>query len=196
MTHAREIVEAFMRAFYAGDAESARRYLHDDLAFEGPAANFSSADDYLSTSRHVAAMIVSYEIQRIFEDADDVCVFSLLQPKRLTGPILIADWYHLQRERIASIRTIFDTGAFAPASAEPGEDSVVDPVCHMRVQTTTESPRRTWRNGAYHFCSEGCARAFGSDPDRYVLIDEGDRRVQPVDRDGLARYPVREADSQ
>ena len=147
MTRAREIIDAFIRAYYAGDVESARDYVCEDLAFTGRAATFTSADDYLSASLHVASMIDSYQIQRIFVDADDVSVFSVLRPKGFAQPIAVADWYHLEHDRIASIQTIFDTGPFASPPTQPAAASTVDPVCHMRVPLTTQSVSRTCANG-------------------------------------------------
>ena len=168
MTHPREVVEHFMRAFYAGDTETARRYVCDDMSFAGPAATFTSADDYLSTSAHVASMLRTIQIQRIFEDDSDVCVFSMLETHAFNHPMLVADWYHLKEDRNASIQTVFDTGPFASGSGEHKQDSAVDPVCHMNVDTDERSLTRTWANSTYHFCSEGCARAFANNPDRYV----------------------------
>ena len=168
MTHPQEVVERFMRAFYAGDTETARRYLRDDVSFTGPAATFTSADDYLSTAAHVASTPGNIEVQRVFLDDSDVCVFSMLDTRALTHPLQVADWYHLEGDRIASIQTVFDTGAFASGSGDHKQDSVVDPVCHMDVDTRAQSPTRTWANSTYHFCSEGCARAFANNPARYV----------------------------
>ena len=168
MTHPREVVEHFMRAFYAGDTETARRYLCDDMSFAGPAATFTSADDYLSTSAHVASMLQNVKVQRVFLGDTDVCVFSMLETKALNRPMLVADWYHLEGDRIASIQTVFDTGPFASGAGEHKQDSAVDPVCHMNVDTRAQSPTRTWANSTYHFCSEGCARAFANNPGRYV----------------------------
>jgi Cu+-exporting ATPase len=168
MTHPREVVEHFMRAYYAGDTETARRYVRDDVSFTGPAASFTSADDYLSTSAHAASMLREINIQRIIVDDGDVCVFSHLETKAFSHPMLVADWYHLEGDRIASIHTIFDTGPFVSGSVEHRQDFAVDPVCHMNVDIRALSPTRAWENTTYHFCSEGCARAFGSNPDRYV----------------------------
>lgn len=155
-----------MRAFYGGDTESARSFLRDDVRFTGPAASFTSADDYLSTSAHVASMVRKLEIQRIFVDDGDVCVFSTLETQALGEPILVADWYHLHGDRIGSIQTIFDTAPFATRSVEPSREAAVDPVCHMQV--STGSFTRTWSDVTYVFCSEGCARAFETNPGRYV----------------------------
>ena len=171
MTHPQEVVDHFRRAFYAGDTVTARRYLCDDVLFTGPAASFTSADDYLSASAHVASMVHNIETERTFVDDSDVCVFSRLHTKALTRPVLVADWYHLQGERIASIRSVFDTGQFASRSIEARRDSAVDPVCHMSVDTDTQAPTRTWENVTYYFCSEGCARAFANAPTRYLTPD-------------------------
>jgi Cu+-exporting ATPase len=157
-----------MRAYYAGDTETARRYVCDDVSFMGPAASFTSADDYLSTSAHAASMLREINIQRIFVDDGDVCVISHLETKAFSDPMLVADWYHLEGDRIASIQTIFDRGPFVSGSVERTQNTAVDPVCHMNVDTSAQPPTRTWADSTYYFCSEGCARAFGNNPDRYL----------------------------
>ena len=46
-----------------------------------------------------------------------------------------------------------------------------DLVCGMSVELDGDggpSPRSTWRGRSYHFCSEGCRRAFEEHPERYV----------------------------
>jgi Cu+-exporting ATPase len=171
MTHPRDVVEHFQRAFYAGDAETARQYLYDDVAFDGPAASFTSAQDYLTTAAHVASIVHKIESERTFVDDGDVCVFSRLHTRALPEPLLVADWYHVRGERIASIRTIFDTGQFASGSVQQRQDSAVDPVCHMSVDTDRPASTRVWENATYYFCSEGCARAFSNTPPRYLTRD-------------------------
>jgi hypothetical protein len=45
------------------------------------------------------------------------------------GSITVADWYHVEGEKITSICTILDTSPFT----RPSRDTAVDPVCEMTV---------------------------------------------------------------
>jgi len=44
----------------------------------------------------------------------------------------------------------------------------IDPVCHMTVNAATAAAHRSHEGTDYWFCSDGCAVAFDSDPERYV----------------------------
>ena len=44
---------------------------------------------------------------------------------------------------------------------------VTDPVCGMEVDPGT-SAQATYDSRTFHFCSEGCHRAFREDPERYL----------------------------
>jgi YHS domain-containing protein len=168
MAHARDIVEPFFRAFYAGDTHTARRYLRDDLSFSGPAASFASADDYLRASHHVGTLVRAVETRKVFADGADVCVFYDLLTNSHDQPISVAEWYHLEDDKIASIRTIFDTGPFLMTGPEEPPDSAVDPVCHMAVARASAPATRSAAETTYYFCSPGCAAAFDAGPERYT----------------------------
>jgi hypothetical protein len=127
-----------MRAFYSGDPPDCAKLSVRRLTSTGPAASFTPADDYLSTSAQVTATIHRIETQKIFVDSNDVCVFSILETRALAKPILVADWYHLEIDRIASSIRVFDTGPFASRSVESGDGSAVDPVCHMSAATAAQ----------------------------------------------------------
>lgn len=58
----------------------------------------------------------------------------------------------------------------ADADTEPSE-TAVDPVCGMDV-TVGEAAATVEHHGeTYHFCGQGCADAFGDDPERYLDTD-------------------------
>jgi Cu+-exporting ATPase len=168
MSNAREIVERFVDALYAGQSQTARRFLRDDLRFSGPAASFASAEAYLRASHHVAAMVRAVETRKVFVDGADVCVFYDLLADGLDQPISIAEWYHLEGEVIASIRTIFDTGPFMARGAEQPADAAIDPVCHMAVARASAPASRSYAGAVYVFCSSGCAAAFDAQPEQYA----------------------------
>lgn len=169
MQSVRDIVEKFLEAYYRGDAAAAKQHLADDLVVVGPAIRFDGPDKFLKSSAHVAAGFEGLEIQRVFEDGTEVCLFYEMRVKH-TAPIPMAQWFQVRGERISSIRLIFDTGPFVRASkgtAKP-EEQAIDPVCQMAVDKC--SPPATWAHDGvtYYFCNPGCAEAFKKDPEAYL----------------------------
>jgi YHS domain-containing protein len=60
----------------------------------------------------------------------------------------------------------------ADANADAAADAV-DPVCGMDVSVDGAAATVTHDGDTYHFCGEGCADAFESDPERYVEVAAG-----------------------
>jgi len=60
-----------------------------------------------------------------------------------------------------------DTGA-----SDAAADLVTDPVCGMTVDPETAAAAVEHAGGAYHFCCEGCADSFESDPASYLTERE------------------------
>jgi YHS domain-containing protein len=165
MLHAQEIVERYLTAAYGGDPDTARQYLAHDVSFRGPAAQFSGADVYLEASAHARRAVRRLEMHRMFADDVDVAAFYDLHFDHPVGVIAIADWYHLEGDRIASIRTILDTGPF---TARVSEEGAVDPVCGMTVAKASAAATRTVGGVTFYFCNSGCAEAFDRQPERYL----------------------------
>jgi hypothetical protein len=92
MAKARDIVDQYFTAFYRGDAQSARQYLVDNLSFSGPAATFSTADEYLKATEHAVRAVKGLEKQKVFVDGPDVCIIYDLLVDNPVGSIAIAEW--------------------------------------------------------------------------------------------------------
>lgn len=60
-----------------------------------------------------------------------------------------------------------DTGA-----SNAADDLVTDPVCGMTVDPETAAAAVEHAGDAYHFCCEGCADSFESDPASYLTERE------------------------
>ncbi len=165
MANARDIVQQYFTAFYGGDAQSARQYLVDNLSFSGPAATFSTADEYLKATEHAVRAVKGLEKHKVFVDGRDVCIIYDLLVDNPVGSIAIAEWYHLGK-RIASIRTILDTGPFNSTTGE----TVVDLVCRMTVVMKSAPATRTYAGETYYFCNPGCAEAFDRQPESWVVV--------------------------
>lgn len=48
------------------------------------------------------------------------------------------------------------------------EDSAVDPVCGMTVETANAAAQQSYKGHDYWFCSTGCSQNFQADPERYA----------------------------
>jgi YHS domain-containing protein/limonene-1,2-epoxide hydrolase len=159
------VVERFRKALYDRDTRTARLLLADDLSFEGPAAHVTGAQAYLRATEHAVAAVQRVETRKVFADDADVAVFYDLHLHHPTvASITIADWFHVEGDRIASIRSILDTGPFSA----PPEETVVDPVCSMHVAPARAAATRAYAGTAYYFCGAACAEAFDADPARYL----------------------------
>jgi len=164
MSTARTIVEGYLSALYGADPRTARQHLADDLSFEGPAASFNSADTYLKATEHAVRAVTRVETRRILADDADVAVLYDLHLDHPVGSVTVADWYHVEDQKITSIRMILDTAPFAA----PAGDTDVDPVCGMTVAITSAAATRVHADTTYYFCSRGCAEAFDADRGRYA----------------------------
>ena len=45
---------------------------------------------------------------------------------------------------------------------------VIDPVCGMEIATGTVDILTTIKGNTYHFCAEGCRKAFEKNPKKYL----------------------------
>src|SRR5690606_13417569 len=117
-TMTREIVEAYLRAFYAGDAEEARRHLADDVSVTGPASRFEDADGFLKAAAHVAAGVSAVRMKKVVVDGADACAFYELEVNHRVGRMAVAERYRLADDKIATIQTIFDMAPFVPSAGK------------------------------------------------------------------------------
>jgi hypothetical protein len=74
----------------------------------------TASSTWLTTSRCVGPLRISpgLEKRQVFVDGPDECVFYDSLIDHPVASIAIADWYHIEGDRIASIRRILDTGPF------------------------------------------------------------------------------------
>jgi MerR family transcriptional regulator, copper efflux regulator len=170
MATARDVVEQYLNAFYSPNHQTARRYLADDFSFSGPAASFSSPDEFLKVSGHVSHGVRAVQQRKVFVDGPDVCVFYELVLNHRVGTMPIAEWYHLSGDKISSIRLIMDTGPFTARRPVRSEDTAVDPVCRMELEKASATTTRSHDGTTYYFCNPGCAVAFEEQPGKYLSL--------------------------
>ena len=100
MLNPRAVVERYLDALYGGDADTARQCLADALSFQGPAAKFSGADAYMKASAHAVRAVKRIETHKVFVDDSDVALFYDMHVDHAVGSIAIAEWYHVEGDRI------------------------------------------------------------------------------------------------
>jgi len=110
---AREIVERYHAAWAERDLEGARRFLHDDLSFQGPIDTFDNADDYVAALHRLAAVVEGTEVRGVVAEGDDVVVLLELKTA-IAGAAPVAEWYRVRDGKITRVQVYFDARPFAP----------------------------------------------------------------------------------
>ena len=103
-TTLKETVHAFLDALNKENFDAAATYLREDMQFDGVMGKRDGADAYIADMRK---MKFKYDIIKIFEDGNDVCVlYNIDMGGKAT--IYTAGWYHLSYGKIQHIKVVFD----------------------------------------------------------------------------------------
>ncbi|MCI4330811.1 MAG: hypothetical protein L3K19_03050 [Thermoplasmata archaeon] len=65
-------------------------------------------------------MVERVDIRHVFVDGKDVCMWYDLVTSTPAGTALVAEWHHVQDDKIQSITVLFDARPFAPMFPTPG----------------------------------------------------------------------------
>lgn len=99
-------------ACFFGDAPlaSMQELLADDLVFQGPFYEFTSAKDYLESLRADPPIGAEYKLVNVYENDHSVCfIYLFLKPGVET---LMAQTFEVEKGKICKINLIFDAQAF------------------------------------------------------------------------------------
>lgn len=109
------IASAFLDAWTAHDLDTARGYLADDFAFDGPINHYRCAEDFLAGSRaFVEAIKPGRTTVAAFGDDREALLLYDLHLR--SGPTLrIADHYTVRDGRIRTETILWDTHGSRPA---------------------------------------------------------------------------------
>ncbi|HUH99556.1 MAG TPA: nuclear transport factor 2 family protein [Nitrososphaerales archaeon] len=101
---------SYIKALDTQHYDEALAQLHDKVKIRGPAGEtFGKPLEFIEMLKKYRGR---YDIKRVFEDGDDVCV---LYDLKTTGPtVFMSSWYEVKEGKIASIQTVFDPRAFGP----------------------------------------------------------------------------------
>ena len=108
-----EIVQGFQKAAASGDFAAARKLLCDDLFFRGPIDTFDAPEPYIESLKKLQRIVERVEMRKIFVDGEDVCLLYDMVTRTPSGTTFIAEWHHVQNQKIASIRLAYDARIFA-----------------------------------------------------------------------------------
>lgn len=100
---AKEIVLSCVQAINEQDFKIARTFVDDDMQFIGVLGSRDGAQAYFDD---MEKMKLKYNVIKAFADGDDVC---LLYDLQISGKTIFGcGWYHVEDEKITSLKVIFD----------------------------------------------------------------------------------------
>lgn len=109
-----QVVDHYLKAFYSGDFAAARALVAEDFSFEGPFVKTCTRDAFFASAGPLAQVVRGHRLLHQWADGSDVCsIFELaLETPASAGTVLMTEWHRVADDRIASVRTIFDTAQF------------------------------------------------------------------------------------
>lgn len=110
-----EIFRDYLDRFTSGDIVGAAELLTEDFSFRGPMLQSEGKADFLAGAAQLGPIVRGYELQRQWEDGDEVCSvydFKIETPAG-AGAIPMAEWNTFRDGKLASARLIFDTATMA-----------------------------------------------------------------------------------
>jgi limonene-1,2-epoxide hydrolase len=99
----KHIVTSFITALNHEDFIVAKSYVSDDMKFTGVMGSRDGAESYFSDMER---MRLKYDIKKVFEDGNDICIFYDITMSGIK--IFSCGWYHIKEDKISSFRVIFD----------------------------------------------------------------------------------------
>ncbi|MQS12821.1 nuclear transport factor 2 family protein [Streptomyces kaniharaensis] len=104
---AREIAETYFAAWQAGDFETLRGLLADDVDFAGALGTASGIDEALAGLKGLGQALEKIEVRVRVAEGDDVITWFDLCTS-IAPPAPTANWMHVDNGKIARIRVTFD----------------------------------------------------------------------------------------
>jgi len=119
VTHPGNIVKAFFSAIEQQDYAAARSHLADTFLFVGWFATMTDPDEYVSAMQRLRGWITRIEMQRVFVDGNELCLFYNAHTIRgVTAPV--AAFFTVVDGKITTVRVVCDSRPFAELWANAG----------------------------------------------------------------------------
>ncbi|MGW3964238.1 nuclear transport factor 2 family protein [Amycolatopsis sp. NPDC005003] len=112
-----EIFRTYLTRFTSGDREGAAELLTEDFRFHGPMLQSEGKAGFLEGSAGLCPIMRGADLQRQWEDGDDVCSIYDFKIETATGVVSIpmAEWTTFRDGKLAAARLLFDTAALNAA---------------------------------------------------------------------------------
>jgi hypothetical protein len=107
-TNKKTLALAYLDAVAKQEFGSLERLLAPDLQFRGPASTRTSAQDFISALKRLAAIHVRNDVKRAFVDGDEVCVIYDFITDTTAGALPVVEWLRFEGARIQSINLYYD----------------------------------------------------------------------------------------
>ncbi|MFG3226002.1 nuclear transport factor 2 family protein [Kitasatospora sp. NPDC048194] len=104
---ARELAETYFTAWEAGDFDTLRGLLADDVDFVGALGTASGAEEALGGLRGLGQVLEKIDVKVRVAEGDEVITWFELHT-RIAPPAPTANWMHVENGKIARIRVTFD----------------------------------------------------------------------------------------
>ncbi|MFJ2867165.1 nuclear transport factor 2 family protein [Kitasatospora sp. NPDC087314] len=104
---AREIAETYFKAWEAGDFETMRGLLAEDVDFVGAMGTASGVEEALAGLKGLGQVLERIEVKVRVAEGDEVITWFDLCTS-IAPPAPTANWMHVENGKIARIRVTFD----------------------------------------------------------------------------------------
>jgi hypothetical protein len=107
------VATTYFDAWKAGDFDTMRSLVADDVIFEGPLATLVGAEDYMKGIRGLSRIISEIVILKTFVAGQDVLTWYEMRTT-VASPVAVANWLHVEGGKITALRVAFDARELAP----------------------------------------------------------------------------------
>ncbi|MFF2123268.1 nuclear transport factor 2 family protein [Kitasatospora sp. NPDC058184] len=104
---ARELAETYFTAWEAGDFETVRGLLADDVDFVGALGTASGVEEALAGLKGLGQVLEKIDVKVRVAEGDEVITWFELRTS-IAPPAPTANWMHVEGGRITRIRVTFD----------------------------------------------------------------------------------------
>jgi hypothetical protein len=108
-----EVLRSFYAAVVRRDFAEARKYLADDLIFEGLFETYPNAEAYLKALSGLMQITVRLELKVVIAEGGNVAVFFELETRAPAEAVtLVAEWHQVKSGKIYHVASAFDGRPF------------------------------------------------------------------------------------
>ncbi|MFA5105350.1 MAG: nuclear transport factor 2 family protein [Candidatus Micrarchaeia archaeon] len=111
-TNPKEVVLAYIKALDNHDYDAARKLMDENASITGNSAEtYNKPEKLLGLFKSLGP---KYEVRKVFEDGEDVCVFYGMETATPPAKIVMSSWYKVKDGKITYVWSVFDPTPFGP----------------------------------------------------------------------------------